>query len=88
MPKNYTHLTTQERAVVMTMRDDRCGVRAMAKCLGRAPSSISRELRRAPGWGAYDANLAHLQAGASRMAPRRTRKLEADGALSKWCGTF
>jgi hypothetical protein len=24
MAKNYKHLTTQERAVVMTMRDDQC----------------------------------------------------------------
>jgi transposase, IS30 family len=59
MPKIYTHLTTQERAVVMTMRDDQCSIRSIARGLGRAPSSISRELRRAPGSGAYDANLAH-----------------------------
>ena len=58
MPKVYPHLTTQERAVVMTMRDDQCSIRAIAKRLGRAPSSISRELRRAPGGIAYDANLA------------------------------
>lgn len=51
MPKIYTHLTTQERAVLMTMRDDQCGIRSMAKRLGRVPSSISRELRRAPGDG-------------------------------------
>ena len=57
MPRIYTHLTTQERAVVMTMRDDQCSIRSIAKRLGRAPSSISRELRRAPGTGAYDANL-------------------------------
>ena len=27
MPKIYSHLTTQERAVVMTMRDDLCFIR-------------------------------------------------------------
>lgn len=81
MPKIYTHLTTQERAVVMTMRDDQCSIRAIAKRLGRAPSSISRELRRAPGAGIYDANLAHLQSGARRIALRRLPKLHADGAL-------
>ncbi|MEX5748748.1 helix-turn-helix domain-containing protein [Massilia sp. X63] len=75
MPKIYTHLTTQERAVLMTMRDDQCSVRAIAKRLGRAPSSISRELRRAPGDGVYDANLAHLQSGARRMVipPQKER---------------
>lgn len=81
MPKIYTHLTTQERAVLMTMRDDQCSIRSIAKRLGRAPSSISRELRRAPGDGAYDANLAHLQSGARRIAPRRLAKLRIDGAL-------
>lgn len=77
----YTHLNTQERAVVMTMRDNQCSIRAIARRLGRAPSSISRELRRAPGNGAYDANLAHRQSHARRMAPRRLPKLHIDGAL-------
>jgi len=81
MPRIYTHLTTQERAVVMTMRDDQCSIRSIAERLGRAPSSISRELRRAPGSGIYDANLAHLQAGERRIAPRRVPKLHVDGAL-------
>src|SRR3954469_1425591 len=81
MPRIYTHLTTPKRAVVMPMRATQCSIRSIAKRLGRAPSSISRELRRAPGSGAYDANLAHLQIGARRIAPRRTRKLHTDGVL-------
>jgi len=31
MAKIYKHLTTQERAVVMTMRDDQCSTRSIAK---------------------------------------------------------
>jgi transposase, IS30 family len=81
MSKIYTHLTTQERAVVMTMRDDQCSIRSIAKRLGRAPSSISRELRWAPGSGSYDANLAHQQSYNRRVATRRTPKLHIDGAL-------
>ena len=82
MPKNYTHLTTQERAVIMTMRDDQCSIRFIAKRLCRAPSSISRELRRTPaGSHVYDANLAHLQSEACRVMPRRTPKLETGGVL-------
>jgi IS30 family transposase len=81
MPKIYTHLTTQERAVMMTMRDDQCSIRAIPKRLGRAPNSISRELRRAPGGVAYDANLVHLQSGVRRVAPRRLPKLHLDSAL-------
>src|SRR5471032_2021408 len=81
MPRIYTHLTTQERAIVMTMLDDRCSIRNIAKRLGRAPSSISREIRRAPGGDAYDANLAHLQSAARRIAPRRAPKLHRDSVL-------
>jgi IS30 family transposase len=81
MPKIYTHLTTQERAVVMAMRDDQCSIRSIAKRLRRAPSSISRELRRAPVAADYDANLAYQQSYARRIAPRRTPKLHVDGAL-------
>ena len=81
MPKIYTHLTTKERAVVMTMRDDQCSTRSIAKRLERAPSSISRELRRAPVAADYDANLAHQQSYARRIAPRCTPKLHVDGAL-------
>ena len=82
MPRIYTHLTTQERAVVMTMRDDQCSIRSIAKRLCRAPSSISRELRRAPaGSHIYDANLAHLQGEVRRMLPRSTPKLETGGVL-------
>ena len=81
MPRIYFHLTTQERAVVMTMRDDQCSVRTIAKRLGRSPSSISREIRRNAGLGAYDANLAHLQSAARRVMPRRTPKMESGSVL-------
>lgn len=47
MPKTYTYLTTQERAVVMIMRDDQCSIRAIAKRLGCASNSIRRQWRRA-----------------------------------------
>lgn len=81
MPRIYFHLTTQERAVVMTMRDDQCSVRTIAKRLGRSPSSISREIRRNAGLGAYDANLAHLQSAARRVMPRRVPKMESGSVL-------
>jgi IS30 family transposase len=59
MAKNYKHLTTQERAVVMTMRDDQCSIRSIAKRLCRSASTVSREVQRTSGAGIYDANLAH-----------------------------
>ena len=61
MAKIYQHLTTQERAVVMTMRADPCSTRSIAKRLCRSASTISRELKRTSGSGVYDANLAHAK---------------------------
>ncbi|MBB5610759.1 MULTISPECIES: IS30 family transposase [unclassified Janthinobacterium] len=81
MSRIYCHLTIQERAVVMTMRDDQCSIRTIAKRLGRSPSSISREIRRNAGTGVYDANVSHIQSATRRVQPRRTRKLESNSVL-------
>ena len=81
MPRNYIHLTTQDRAVVMTMRDDRCSIRCIAKRLCRSPSTISREIRRHSGGATYDASRAHMQSEARRVAPRRLPKMHPDGTL-------
>lgn len=64
----------------MTMRDDQRSVRAIAERLGRAPTSISRELHQALVGDAYDANLAHQRSYARRVVPRRMPKLHVDGA--------
>jgi IS30 family transposase len=37
MSRIHSHLTAQERAVVMTLRDDQCSIRSIAKYLGCAP---------------------------------------------------
>lgn len=81
MPRNYIHLTPQDRAVVMTMRDDKCSIRWIAKRLCRSPSTISRELRRTGGGEVYDAGHAHRQSEARRVAPRRIPKMHPDGTL-------
>ena len=81
MAKIYKHLTTQERAVVMTMRDDLCSIRSIAKRLCRSPSTIGREIKRTAGAGVYDANQAHLQCQARRIASRRVAKLHAGSVL-------
>jgi IS30 family transposase len=81
MAKIYNHLTTQERAVVMSMRADLCSTRSIAKRLCRSASTISREFKRTSGTGVYDANLAHLQCQARRVAPRRVPKLNVGSVL-------
>ena len=81
MPRTYIHLTTQDRAVVMTMRDDQCSIRCIAKQLCRSPSTISRELLRSGGGEVYDAGQAHQQSEARRVAPRRIPKMHPESTL-------
>ncbi|QRX83431.1 helix-turn-helix domain-containing protein [Glaciimonas sp. PAMC28666] len=79
--KIYKHLTTQERAVVMTMRDDLCSIRSIAKRLCRSASNIGREIQRIGGTGVYDANIAHPLCQARRVLPQHLPELHTDGAL-------
>ena len=89
MGTNYEHLTAEERATLMVMRSDGCSQRAVARSLGRSPSTISRELARnasccKPDTTAvipYDASLAGKRALVLRQEPRRSPKLAADTAL-------
>lgn len=81
MLKTYSHLTTKDRAVLITIRDDQCSIRSIAKCLCRSPNTIIRELSRTSGAAVYDANEAHAQCQARRLAPQRVRKLHTDSVL-------
>lgn len=58
-------------------------IRAMARYLGRAPSTVSRELRRhtVTTDGRYEASLAGHRARLTRHRPRRPPKLHPDGEL-------
>lgn len=87
MPKTYTHLTTQERATVMVMRDDLCSMRSIAKRLGRSVSTISREISRRPGT-VYDANSAHHQCLARRIVRRREPKMQPGSTLFQVVGQY
>ena len=82
MGKTYEHLKPEERATVMLMRREGSSLRAIASALHRAPSSISRELKRHGTAGhAYDARVAGDRARAIRQHRRRSPKLAADTVL-------
>ena len=49
MGTNYKHLSCEERAMIQLSLEQGCTLRAIARSVQRAPSSISRELRR-NGW--------------------------------------
>lgn len=44
--KQYQHLSAEEWAVLMVLLDEKHSLRAIAARLGRAPSTLSRELAR------------------------------------------
>jgi IS30 family transposase len=84
MAKKYTHLTVQERAVLMIMRSDECGVRAIARFLGRSACTISREIARTSGaGGTYNADLAHARSHRQRTVRQKTSKLDKSSELFK-----
>lgn len=97
MTKTYQHLAPEERGVIGAMAQQGCSVRAIARQLDRAPSTISRELRRnghsapqlKPLMGrprlkpGYDAVDAGARAQKMRCRPRVLRKLHRGGELWK-----
>jgi transposase, IS30 family len=77
------YLSQLERQRIATLRGRGLGVREIARRLGRAPSTVSRELRRnvrPHDAGVYDGDLAHAR---SRERARRNRagRLAADPEL-------
>lgn len=76
----YHHLTIEERECLMLSHEQGESVRQIAKKLGRAPSTISRELRRNP--GPYRATTAQKNYKKRRKVCRRHKVLH-DSELHK-----
>lgn len=76
----YNHLTIEERECLMLSRERGESIRQIAKKLGRAPSTVSRELRRNP--GPYRASAAQKQYRCNRRRCVR-RTVLADRELHK-----
>ena len=77
MPKqSYTHLSADERETLSLGLARGHSLRTMARVLGRAPSTVSREAARNTARGRpYRACTAQVQAAARACQPRRPRKL-------------
>ena len=87
MGTRYSHFSAEERGVIMVMKQQGHSGRAIARVLGRAGSSVTRELARngheppsdTPKRGrprrGYDAVRAGQRAKKLRCVPRRLRKL-------------
>jgi len=86
-PLSGRYLSLVEREEIALGRARGCGVRAIARRLGRSPSTISRELRRnaATRGGALDYRATTAQWHADRRARRpKTAKLAANPALRRY----
>jgi IS30 family transposase len=72
MEKSYNHLKPEERATLMLMMREGATVRSVARTLSRAPSTISRELKRNCSDGRiYEAAAAGDRAREKRYERRR-----------------
>ena len=77
MPKNcYTHMSAEDRETLCLGLTHGHSLRTMARVLGRAPSTVSRESTRNTTRGRpYRACTAHTLAVARARQPRRPRTL-------------
>jgi transposase, IS30 family len=76
----YEQLQPEDRMTIASMSQQRCSVRAMARTLHRAPSTISRELlRNTTGGKAYGSHFAQQACQARRHAAKPETKLDVDG---------
>ena len=96
MGTNYQHLSCEERTMIQLGLEQGCTLRAIARSVQRAPSSISRELNR-NGWnnpatapkkrgrppvaGGYRAPISQQRASALARTARCPSRLAQDGPL-------
>ncbi len=78
----YSHLTAEERDRLADLKADGLSLQAIARALGRAASTISREIgRNALESGAY---RPHLADGAYMLRRQRRARLETDLRLAAY----
>lgn len=82
MPQtSYRQLSELERNTISLVLQQGMTQRAIARALGRSPSTISREYRRNAGGAGYASNYAQQRCERRRRFSRPPRKLHPEGAL-------
>ena len=73
MGKQYSHLSSEERAVLQVERDNGTGIRAIARRLGRSASTLSREIKRqdAVAYSAHAAGKSYRRRRSRSVRPRK-----------------
>ncbi len=72
-PEGRRYLRFEEREEIMRLQAAGLGVRAIAREIGRPPSTISRRLKRAVGVRGYRAGMAQTHADRGRRGPRNAK---------------
>jgi Helix-turn-helix domain len=88
-PLSGRYLSFAEREEIAILRAGGCGVREIARQLGRSPSTISRKLRRnaATRSGGFEYRASTAQWHADRRARRpKSAKLAVNAELRRYCG--
>ena len=80
-PKRYQQLQPEDRVTLASLIQQSVGVRAIARVLGRSPSTISRELKRNAQPAGYASTYARTCAHQRRVRARPPGKLHRDGIL-------
>lgn len=72
-PTGRRYLRFEEREEIMRLQAGGLGVCAIAREIGRHPSTVSRELKRAVGTRGYRASMAQTHADRGRRGPRNAK---------------
>jgi IS30 family transposase len=80
-PKSYQQLQPEDRVTLASLRQQKLGIRAIARVLGRSPSTISREIARNASHGPYGSVTAQRHCVQRRQHARPQPKLHADSVL-------
>lgn len=80
MENGYRHLSLNERDRITEMKSDGMSLRAIARELGRSPSTLSRELKRnsTPSYKLYLSHRAHERAVTRKKESGRRPRLKSE----------
>lgn len=81
--KTYEQIKESERHAIALGLQQKQSIRAIAKALGRSPSTISREILRNAGAHGYVSRFAHQRCRIRRIHSRPQPKLHRQGGLFK-----
>ena len=82
--KTYEQIQETERHAIALGLQQKLSIRAIARALGRSPSTISREIHRNAGGNGYASRFAHQRSCKRRIHSRLQLKLHRQGALFRF----